>query len=136
MKKVLCIIFVCLDLMIWTGCASNKNLEGNWQTVALIKEDIAQTICVSNIQFVPDGKGFLAKGHAGVNLYSADIKVKGKSFRGSCLINTGFQGKYDAMEFEDMFFTVLTNAEYYKIENDVLYLYAPSKNMEMKFQRK
>ena len=59
-----------------------------------------------------------------------------KKITASGLINTGFQGKYAAMEYEDMFFTVLANAETYKIENNVLYLYAPSKNMELRLQKK
>lgn len=136
MKKVSLYAILLIFVFIVVGCESIKNLEGNWETIGLIKENVAQTILISNIKFVKDGNQLKAKGDAGMNLYKANIKVKGKKIKISDMNNTGLQGNYFEMEYEDMFFTVLANAETYKIENNVLYLYAPSKNMELQFWKK
>lgn len=93
-------LFLLSLVLIFNSCGTTKELEGNWETNALIKDGVYQQILVSNME------------------------------------NTGFQGKLPEMEFEDMFFTVLMNAESYKIENDVLYLYAPSSNMELQLRKK
>lgn len=75
----------------------------------------------------------MAKGFAGVNLFNASIKVKGKSFHASDMINTGFYGTAAAMDFENLFFDVLMHSDSYRIEGNFLYLYNKNNSNEIKF---
>jgi len=138
MKKTKSCLFLLIAgfMLMTTGCASKKELEGNWETTALIKEGVYQQIMISNIKFVFEDKEIRIKGDAGVNLYNANVKVKGKSLKVSKMENTGFQGLADEMEYEDLFFRVLMNSDSWKIDGDLLYLYAPSEKMEIQLKKK
>lgn len=136
MKKYCLITFVLATCIFFVSCAQQKALEGNWETAALIKEGSSQEIIKSNIEFVQNDKIFKLKGCAGINLYRAKAKVKGKSFSASDMENSGFMGTISEMEFEDMFFDVLMNSDSYKIKDDTLYIYASARKMELQLKRK
>ena len=135
-KKYLLIALVFSACLFFAGCAQHKAPEGNWETAALIKEGYEQDVMKSNIEFLQQDKTLRLKGCAGINLYRAKAKVKGKSFNAFDMENTGFMGKISEMEFEDMFFDVLMNSDSYKIKDDTLYIYASSRNMELQLKRK
>jgi len=119
-----------------SSCSSGKKLEGNWGTVALLKDGIPVELVESNIKFTVNDKNISAKGCAGVNLFSCKIKADSKNLYASSMENTGFMGLVSEMEYEDKFFETLMNAEKYSIKNDMLFIYAPSKNMEIRLKKK
>jgi len=134
-KRLILIFSFLLFLIVLSGCTSTKKLEGDWNTVALIKDEIAQELLESNIEFENYGDFLAVNGYAGVNLYMAQVKVKGKNYTAYNLRNTGFYGTASAMDYENLFFTALMEATKYKIKDDVLYLYVPSQNLEMQLQK-
>lgn len=136
MKKRYFIPFICILLLSVCSCSKSKALEGNWETTALIKEGVAQEIAVSNINFVMERKQLMAKGLAGVNLYYANIKIKGKNFKAFGMENTGFNGTPAEMEFEDLFFDALMNSNCYKIKGDTLYIFDRENSRKLQLKRK
>lgn len=131
-KKVLFIFFICYLVC---GCTRKNVLEGNWETVALIKDGIQQEICKSNISFTAGENFYEVKGLAGVNLYNAYVKDHGKSIESFGMVNTGFRGTAAIMEYEDMFFDAFLNSDYYKIKNDFLYFYNYEKKLELQLSK-
>lgn len=134
-KTVLLFLIVSCLLIGFTGCSSQKKLEGNWETVALIKDGKPQEVVASNINFVVNENGLKANGRAGVNLFVLNAKTKGNKINTYGMQNTGFNGIYSAMEFEDMFFDVVMNSTSYKVKGSELYIYAPERNMEIQFKK-
>lgn len=134
MKKLsLFLILICLLTL--CSCSKSQQLEGNWKTIALNVNGTTLPLTESNIKFVRNGKTYTAKGCAGVNLYNADIKVKGKTFRASNMENTGFMGTPEEMAFEDNFFEALMNADSCHIEDSILRIYNQSLMLELKLKK-
>lgn len=52
-------------------------MEGNWVTVALLKDGQEQKLLDSNISFKAVGTNYNAKGLAGVNLFSVFVENNG-----------------------------------------------------------
>ncbi len=118
-------LFIVILTLILTACTNSKSLSGNWQVTALYVNETAVPVITSNIKLTPTSTSslFTAKGCAGVNLYNADITVKGKTFHASNMVNTGFMGPPFEMDFEDKFFQVLMNSNRYKIAGNMLVIY-------------
>lgn len=118
-------LFIVILTLILTACTNSKSLSGNWQVTALYVNETAVPVITSNIKLTPTSTSslFTAKGCAGVNLYNADITVKGKTFHASNMVNTGFMGTTSEMDFEDKFFQVLMNSNRYKIAGNMLVIY-------------
>ncbi|MCQ2601872.1 MAG: META domain-containing protein [Treponema sp.] len=129
----------CLFLLIFSfilfGCRQTKALEGKWKTVSLEKDGQIQKLYASNIQFTYSEAFYETKGSAGVNLFNVYVKDKGKSVETFGMVNTGFRGNAEAMEFEDMFFDAFLNSDSYKIEKDILIFYNQEKNLELKLKK-
>jgi len=135
MKEKCYVLLVLFLVLVISGCTTKKKLIGKWGTVQLIKQDKSQRVINSYIVFETYGKGLKAKGDAGVNLYNMNVYIKGKNFTASEMVNTGFSGFPEDMEFEDMFFDVIMNSKTYRIENEILFITAPDKDMEIHFKR-
>lgn len=135
MKKISATLFFVFSILFLSSCSSFKSLEGNWETVKLIKDGKELPVIKSNMNFTGTKKEPVIKGHAGVNLFNCTIKLSGNSIKALSMENTGFRGVDENMAFEDLFFTVLMNASSYQIKNDILYLYAPSEKMEIQLKR-
>ena len=118
-------LFIVILILSLTACINSKSLSGNWQVTALYVNETAVPVITSNIKLTPTSTSslFTAKGCAGVNLYNADITVKGKTFHASNMVNTGFMGTPFEMDFEDKFFQVLMNSNRYKIAGNMLVIY-------------
>ena len=118
-------LFIVILILSLTACTNSKSLSGNWQVTALYVNETAVPVITSNIKLTPTSTSslFTAKGCAGVNLYNADITVKGKTFHASNMVNTGFMGPPSEMDFEDKFFQVLMNSNRYKIAGNMLVIY-------------
>lgn len=118
-------LFIVILTLILTACTNSKSLSGNWQVTALYVNETAVPVITSNIKLSPTSTSslFTAKGCAGVNLYNADITVKGKTFHASNMVNTGFMGTPFEMDFEDKFFQVLMNSNRYKIAGNMFVIY-------------
>lgn len=118
-------LFIVILTLILTACTNSKSLSGNWQVTALYVNETAVPVITSNIKLTPTSTSslFTAKGCAGVNLYNADITVKGKTFHASNMVNTGFMGAPSEMDFKDKFFQVLMNSNRYKIAGNMLVIY-------------
>lgn len=134
MKKNSLFIILGMIFMVF-GCKANDNLIGNWETVALIKEGVAQEIAVSNIELTSKGSVMNAGGCAGVNMFNGDLKFGKKNLSNNGFGVTKMMGEPKAMEFENMFLDVLNNSSSYKLEGDVLTIYSESKNMEIQLRR-
>ena len=133
MKRIgLFILILCLSLC---GCSKKNAMEGNWVTVALLKDGQEQKLLDSNISFKAVGTNYNAKGLAGVNLFSVFVENKGKTISAYGMQNTGFMGAPDEMKYEDMFFNAFINSDSYKIKNDILYFYNSEKNLELRLQK-
>ena len=118
-------LFIVILTLILTACTNSKSLSGNWQVTALYVNETAVPVITSNIKLTPTSTSslFTAKGCAGVNLYNADITVKGKTLHASNMVNTGFMDTPSEMDFEDKFFQVLMNSNRYKIAGNMLVIY-------------
>ena len=118
-------LFIVILILSLTACTNSKSLSGNWQVTALYVNETAVPVITSNIKLTPTSTSslFTAKGCAGVNLYNADITVKGKTFHASYMVNTGCMGTPFEMDFEDKFFQVLMNSNRYKIAGNMLVIY-------------
>ena len=133
MKIVKSLIFPMM-ILVCASCSS-KALEGNWIVSALIVDGVEQEIFNSNINFFYENNQIIAKGDAGVNLYNVNVVIKGKSMETYDMINTGFMGTPDAMNYEDLFFESFINCDSYKIEDDILYIYNQNKKMELRLKK-
>lgn len=132
-RFILCLLII-IPLIVFSGCTSEA-LEGSWNVCELSVEGKEQKIFESNIKFVREGKRLVAKGCAGVNLYNANIEVKGKSIKASAMTNTGFNGTRDEMDYENLFFEAFIHSDSFKIKNEMLYIYNHDKNMELKLKK-
>ncbi len=110
-------------------------MEGNWTVVGLEKDGIAQQICKSNIEFIFGENFYETRGLAGMNLFNAYVKDKGKSVETFGMVNTGFRGSPEVMEYEDMFFDAFLNSDSFKIKDGVLYFYNHEKKLELKLEK-
>lgn len=119
----------------FVGCASNKALVGNWNTIEMVDDGVYQEIAESNIEFYEKGTKLYAGGCAGFNLYHGDIKVKGDKMTFSNLALTKMMGEPRLMDFEDLFLSSFVYVESYSIENDVLTINAPSQKLVMKLKK-
>lgn len=128
-------LFFLILCFIFGGCSKKKVLEGNWKTIALIKNGQEQKLYDSNIDFTAGGAFYEAKGRAGVNLFNVYVKDKGKAVESFGMANTGFRGTAEAMEYEDMFFDAFLNSDSYKIKNNILYFYNHEKNLELRLEK-
>lgn len=124
--------FVLILCLLISGCSKKNILEGNWETITLLKDGQKQDLYDSNIVFKPGENFYEVKGCAGVNLFNVYVKDKGKSVETFGMVNTGFMGDSDAMVFEDMFFDAFLNSDSYRIEKEVLTFYNHEKNLELK----
>lgn len=134
MKKIV-LLFISIFVILLSGCASTKALEGNWNTVALIVDGEPQEIIESNINFGYDNDIFMAKGLAGVNLYNTKVYIKGHNIRTSNMKNTGFSGIPKNMAYEDLFFRAFINSTTYEIIDDTLILYNPEQKTELQLKK-
>lgn len=128
-------VFLIIVLFFISGCSSNKNLIGRWDTVSLINESVPFDVLESDIEFSLVDNKMRINGFAGMNLYICYAKINGKNFNVYNIENTGFMGLLPAMEYEDAFFTVLSKVDYYKIEDDMLYLFSSDGNTELCFKK-
>lgn len=135
MKKLPVLALLSFILILLPCCSAKTSLEGNWKAYSITTGEQMVPFLESNIKFVYNRNIITAKGCAGVNLYKADIKIKGKSFSASNMENSGFMGTVNEMAFEDKFFTVLMNADSYRIEGNDLIIFNSDKNLEMKLTK-
>ena len=134
MKKLTFLLLTAFVFLL-SSCTSTKALEGKWNTVALIIDGEPQDIIDSNISFGYDDKNFMAKGLAGVNLYNADVSIKGNTIETTNMINTGFVGIPANMAYEDLFFQAFINSTTYEIIDDTLILYNPEQKTELQLKK-
>lgn len=133
MKKL--ILIFAGALLFFTGCTQKETLKGNWDTQALIKDGVYQSIVVSNISFNGVGTTYNVNGMSGVNLFHGTVTIKNKKIIHEEFGVTQRLGEPEEEEFERLFLEVLNNAEGYELKDDVLTIKAPSKNMELQFRR-
>lgn len=133
-KNIVLLFSPILVSLLFFSCSSNS-LEGNWNTSALQVDGIYQEICISNINFTRKGKKLVAKGRSGVNLYNANVEIKGKALKISSMVNTGFNGDKAAMEFENLFFEAFVHGDSFMIKKDTLYIYNHEKKMELQLKK-
>lgn len=133
MKKYCLLILV--TCFIICGCSKKSSLEGNWETVALIKNGQEQKLYKSNINFSASESVYYAKGLAGFNLFTVTVQDKGTSIEVFKMVNTGFMGSDEEMEYEDMFYDAFLNSDSYKIKKDTLYFYNHDKKLELRLQK-
>ena len=131
MKKIIPLIITLLVSL--TGCKSGNALKGNWITTSLLKDNVAQTIAVSNIEFTAEGASLLAGGNAGVNAFNGPVKISGNKFSIGSLAVTKMAGPAAAEEFEAMFLETLNYASEFSVDGDKLTIKAPSKKLELQF---
>lgn len=132
MKKIIPLLVTLMVTL--TGCKSAAALKGNWVTTSLIKDNIAQSIAVSNIEFTSKGSALSASGNAGVNVFNGDVKVKGNTFKASDKFAvTKMAGPAAAEEFEMLFLETIMNATEYEINGNKLTIKAPAKKLELQF---
>lgn len=135
MKSKLFFIFFVLSFC-FISCYDDKNFVGDWEIVSLKKDDVYQTIAVSDLKVInKDGKFFVA-GNSGVNLFNGQIKNKAKDkIIIENLASTRMMGSPQAMEFENLFLETLTGTVNINIQDDILTLTNPEKKLELKFER-
>lgn len=136
MKKFYFLTVLSVLILFLSGCSEKAKIDGNWETISITMNGEQLDILPSNMKFVPNEKNYQVKGCAGVNLYYADVEISNKNFKAYGMMNSGFMGKPDEMDFENNFFAVLMYADSYKIKDDILTLYAPEKNMEIQLKCK
>lgn len=141
MKRYILSALVSALLMAFTACVSTSSsqsvlLEGNWETVSFTINGEQLNVLPSNMNFTCQENNFKVNGDAGMNLYYAYVEVNGNKIKSYGMMNTGFQGSAEEMEYEDNFFAVLMFAESFKIKDDVLTIFAPEKGMEIQLNRK
>lgn len=139
MKKLIPIILS--FLVLFAGCATTKaktlqeTLTGNWNTISLTFNGVAQEICQSNIEFEKQGSIYKAGGCAGFNLYYGDAKLKNGQINVDNLALTKMMGPPAAMDFEDLFLTGFVYGKTYTIEDDVLTIVAPDRGIVMQLRK-
>lgn len=141
MKKYILLAAISALILTLTSCVSTQAsqaalLEGNWETVTLTMNGEQLDVLESNMNFIPQENKFRVKGNSGMNLYYADVEVEKNKFTAYGMMNTGFQGTPDEMEYENNFFAVLMFSESFTIKDDILTIYAPEKDMVIQLKRK
>ena len=136
MKKFYFLTILSVLILFLSGCSEKAKIDGNWETISISMNGEQLNVLPSNMKFVPNENNYKVKGCAGVNLYYADVEVSKKNFKAYGMMNSGFSGNSDGMDFENNFFAALMFGESYKIEGDILTIYAPSKDMEIQLKRK
>lgn len=117
-------------------CTEKPSLDGNWVTTSLSQDGKQLEVLESNMNIIPQENNYKVKGNAGMNLYYADIEIKNKNISVYNMMNTGFQGTADEMEYENNFFAVLMFAETFTITDDILTINAPEKGMQIQLKKK
>lgn len=135
MKKLLPLVMGFLVSLV--GCKADKALNGNWETCSLIKDGVAQTIAVSNMEIQVNGSTLVVGGNSGVNSFHGMIKVDNGTLKPSDnFASTKMLGDPVANDFEVMFLDALLNAESYELDGNMLTIKSPSKNLELQFVKK
>lgn len=124
-----------LMIIVFAGCNEGKALNGNWNTIAMYKDGVAQEIVESNIEMEVKGSVVKTGGCAGVNLFYGDVKMSNGKFIPSEYAYTKMMGVPAAMEFEDLFLTVIHYADSYELNDDILILKSSTKNVEMHLRK-
>jgi len=136
MKKIFISILAILMTLGLTGCvrSGEPKINGQWNTIGLEKDGVAQQIALSYINFQAKGVFVRVNGDAGVNTFNgtAEINKKG-SFMADDFAVTKMMGDPVAMEFEDLFLETLSKATSYIIEDNILLIAAPDDGLVLKF---
>lgn len=117
------------------GCTETEDFNGTWNTISFEKDGVAQEIVPSNIILASNGNKLLVAGESGVNLYNGTVRMSNGKISLMNLGSTKMMGSPEEMAFEDMFLEALSYAETYTLENDVLTICAPGKNMKLQFKK-
>lgn len=136
MKKLFLVLAAALPFL-FTSCKETKVLEGNWKTIALTQNGKEYKVVDSFIEIENAIGGVIVHGNSGVNLFNGDIKIKkGKIIsEGQGFASTRMMGPEEDMIFEDRFLEILSYADTYTVEEDILTIKSSSKEGEIKFQK-
>lgn len=130
-------VFCLICIFCFAGCKEEEKFEGSWQIESLVKENVYQSICISDLSVIKeDGKVFVA-GNSGVNRYNGIVTFKDKkSFEIKNLASTRMMGSLEEMEFENLFLQTLTGVVEFCVSDDYLVLENKEKQLTLTFFRK
>lgn len=128
--------FILMMIAIVAGCGTSlAEFKGCWEPVELIKDGVYQQIAVSFIEFSPEAGKLSVHGDAGVNTFNGKIGIRKNKIIPSDLAVTKMMGPPELVEFEDIFLELLTHADSYSFEGDLLTIHSSSRNLTVKLKR-
>lgn len=136
MKNKFFYVFL-ISIFGFVGCSGNKNLLGEWQIESLKKDEIYQTLAISDFKAIEKANEFFVAGNSGVNFFNGKIKNKGKNkISIENLATTRMAGGPEETEFENLFLETLSGILSVNIQDDILTLTNSEKKLELKFRKK
>lgn len=106
----------------FSSCCSKKTLDGCWTVKEMVANGESKTVVPANMNIEEAEDGTLtAYGNSGVNTFTGQIELKdGKILRQIELACTKMMGEPEPQAFEDMFFTLLSEASEYELNENTL----------------
>ncbi len=135
MKKLILVLAAALPFL-FTGCKETKALDGEWKAVSLVQDGETYTNDEAFIGFENEMGGLKVYGNSGVNLFNGTIKLKNGTVKTDGFASTRMMGPEPEMTFEDKFLEILSYADSYELNDNILVIKSSSKNGEIKFQKK
>lgn len=134
MKKLILVLAAALPFL-FTGCKETKALAGEWKAVSLVQDGKTYTNDEAFIGFENGMGGLKVHGNSGVNLFNGTIKMEKGAVKSDGFASTRMMGPEPDMTFEDKFLEILSYADSYELNDNILVIKSSTKKGEIKFQK-
>lgn len=134
MKKLILVLAAVLPFL-FISCKGAEELKGNWNTTAITLNGESVKVVESFVNLQPSGSKVKVYGNAGVNVFNGDVKASEGKLESNGFACTRMMGSPEQMACEDAFLEIISYADSYTVEGDILTIRSSSKNGEIKFKK-